>query len=96
MLLLQWIDPILLGVKKADLKVDYWRSACEDIEKMEAARTPRQKLDQLMHGVNLLMQGLMKFSQRSEQPGADDITPIFNYVIIMSAPKMIYSNLKYF
>jgi len=96
MRLIQWIDPVLLGVKSSDLKVDYWKSACEDIHKMESARTPRQKLDNLMHCVNLISQGLMKFSNRKDPPGADDLTPIFNYIIIMSAPRMIYSNLKYF
>ena len=29
MLLLQWIDPVCLGVKKEDLQVDYWRTSAE-------------------------------------------------------------------
>jgi hypothetical protein len=36
----------------------------------------------------------MKFSTRKEQPGADDLLPIFLYVIIKAAPSMIYSNMK--
>lgn len=28
MLLLQWLDPTTLGIKKEDLKVDYWKTAC--------------------------------------------------------------------
>lgn len=94
-LLLQWIDPVTFGIREEDLRIDYWRSACEDIERMEAARTPAEKLEHLVHCLNVIMQGMMKFSQRSEPPGADDLTPLFNYVMIMSAPKMIYSNLEY-
>jgi len=94
MQLLQWIDPVSFGIKESDMKTDYWKSACEDIHRMEAAKTPAEKLDHLVNCINVIMQGMIKFSQRSEPPGADDITPVFNYIMIMSAPKMIYSNLK--
>ena len=94
MLMLQWIDPIVFGIKPADIKVDYWKSAREFIYKMDSSRTPEEKLNCITNCMNVIMQGIIKFSQRSEPPGADDLIPTFNYVLIMSAPKMIYSNIK--
>ncbi len=62
---------------------------------METAQTPQQKLEYLKLCVNIISQGLMKFSTRKDAPGADDILPVFTYVLIMSSPKMLHSNLKY-
>ena len=62
---------------------------------MDRARTPHQKLAYLRLSVNIISQGLMKFSDRKDAAGADDMLPMFLYVIIMAAPQFIYSNLKY-
>lgn len=94
MLLLRWVDPTALKIRKTDLKTDYWTSACECIGRMEEAKTPKEKLQQVCNCSNLLANGMMKFSKRSEPPGADDLVPFLNYILILAAPKQIYTNLK--
>jgi hypothetical protein len=93
-LLLNWIHPTKLGIKKENLGIDYWTSASEYMKRMEEMKTPKGKVEQVIECYNLLKKGIMKFSRRSESPGADDLVPFLTYILILSAPERMYSNIK--
>ncbi len=62
--------------------------------KIDSARTPQQKLEFMRQCTNIIRQGLAKFAVQEDPSGEAEMMPMFLYVLIMAAPRMIHSNLK--
>ncbi len=89
---LSWITPENLDIKK--IFVNELKSAENLISQMDSKKTCYEKLNLISEVYNTI-NNTIKFStgKRNEDAGADDLAPIFQYIIIKSKPKKFYSNI---
>ena len=88
-----WITPDHLDIKK--LYINQLNNAIIWIKKMDDAKSIRDKLFCISNAYNT-MNNTIKFSSgKNENAGQDELTPIFQYIIIKAQPQRIFSNINY-
>ena len=92
-LCLDWIDPEQLEIKKAYVNQLGFAELC--IKKMTEAKSVFDKLD-CIKDAHTNMNNTIKFSSgKNDDAGQDELTPIFQYLVIKAQPKRIYSDINY-
>ena len=90
---LGWITPNMLDIKKISTKHLEFSKKC--IEKLEEGNSVNDKLNAI-RDAHASLNNVFKFSNGKESDaGQDEITPIFQYIIIKAQPERIYSNMNY-
>jgi hypothetical protein len=90
---LDWIKPEHLEFKK--LYANQLKFAEKSIKKMEKARSVYDKLDCIQNAY-VTMNNTIKFiSGKYEDAGQDELTPLFQYVLIRAQPKCMNTNINY-
>jgi hypothetical protein len=90
---LSWITPDLLDIKNISINQLGYSIKC--IEKMDDMRSVNDKLN-CIREAHAALNNVIKFSNGSDaNAGQDEITPIFQYIIIKAQPKKIYTNMSY-
>ena len=90
---LGWITPNMLDIKKISVKQLDHTQKC--IEQLEEGNSVNDKLNSIREA-HASLNNAIKFSNGDESnAGQDEITPIFQYIIIKAHPERIYSNMNY-
>ena len=90
---LNWITPEHLDIKK--VYINQLTNAILWIKKIDERKSIRDKLYCISCAHNII-NNLIKFSSgKNEEAGQDELTPIFQYIIIKAQPPRIYSNINY-
>ena len=90
---LDWIKPEQLDIKK--VYVNQLGYAELSIKKMTEAKSVFDKLDCIKEA-HTNMNNTIKFSSgKNVDAGQDELTPIFQYIIIKAQPKRIFSDINY-
>ena len=90
---LEWIIPEHLEIKK--LYLNQLKFAEKYIKKMDKAYSVYDKLD-CINNAYVTMNNTVKFiSGKNEDAGQDELTPLFQYILIKSQPKFFFTNLNY-
>ncbi|XP_067940772.1 GTPase-activating protein and VPS9 domain-containing protein 1-like [Watersipora subatra] len=71
-----------------------WSSAQAHLKKINAFKTPGDKVQCISQCVNTIM-GLLRMAHTKSVPGADDFLPVFIYVLIMANPPNLLSSIQY-
>ena len=91
--ILEWIEPEHLEIKK--LYVNQIKFAEKFIEKLDLAHSVYDKLD-CINMAYVTMNNTIKFiSGKNEEAGQDELTPLFQYILIKSQPKHLITNINY-
>ena len=92
-LCLDWIDPEQLEIKKVYVNQLGYAELC--IKKMTEAKSVFDKLD-CIRDAHTNMNNTIKFSSgKNDDAGQDELTPIFQYLVIKAQPKRIHSDINY-
>ena len=68
--------------------------AIDYVNKLDQEKTPYDKL-KCIASAHKIINNCIKFcSGKDENAGADELSPIFQYIIIKAKPKRIFSNIK--
>ena len=90
---LYWITPEHLDIKK--IYINQLSNAVIWIKKIDQAKSIRDKLYCISNAYNT-MNNTIKFSSgKNDNAGQDELTPIFQYIIIKAQPQRIFSNINY-
>lgn len=90
---LDWILPEHLEIKK--LYVNQLKFAEKYIKKINEAKSVFDKID-CINSAYVTMNNTVKFiSGKNEDAGQDELTPLFQYVLIKSRPERLFSNINY-
>ena len=90
---LEWIKPENLDIKK--LYVNQLKFAEKYLKSIDKARSVFDKLDCLQNAY-VIMNNTVKFiSGKNENAGQDELTPLFQYILIKSQPKKLCTNINY-
>ena len=90
---LEWIKPEHLEIKK--LYVNQLKFAEKYIQKMDKSRTIYDKLD-CINNAYVTMNNTVKFiSGKNEDAGQDELTPLFQYILIKAHPQRLFTNVNY-
>ena len=90
---LSWVNPEHLDIKKVYMK--QLNNAILCIKKIDEKKSIRDKLFCISSAYNI-MNNTIKFSSgKNEDAGQDELTPIFQYIIIKSQLPRIFSNINY-
>ena len=90
---LYWILPEHLDIKK--VYINQLSNAELWIKKIDESKSIRDKL-LCIGGAYNTMNNTIKFSSgKNENAGQDELTPIFQYIIIKAQPKRIFSNINF-
>ena len=90
---LGWIQPENLDIKK--LYVNQLKSAEKYISKMNESKSVFDKLECIQNAF-VIMNNTIKFiSGKNENAGQDELTPLFQYIIIKSQPERLHTNINY-
>ena len=91
--ILEWIQPENLDIKK--LYVNQLKFAEKYINKMNEAKSVYDKLECIQNAY-VIMNNTVKFiSGKNENAGQDELTPLFQYVLIKSQPERLSTNINY-
>jgi hypothetical protein len=89
---LSWVDPYLI-IEKDYIFDNLLPDILNEFEQIHIAKTPYQKLNCLNNIIAYIV-NLIKFNDGiDKEVGAEDITPVLNYVSIKAHPFRIYSDL---
>ena len=92
-LCLDWIQPEQLEIKKVYINQLGYAELC--IKKITEAKSVFDKLD-CIKDAHTNMNNTIKFSSgKNDDAGQDELTPIFQYIVIRAQPKRIYSDINY-
>jgi len=92
-LCLDWIKPEQLEIKK--VYINQLGYAELSIKKMTEAKSVFDKLDCIKEA-HTNMNNTIKFSSgKNDDAGQDELTPIFQYIVIKAQPKRIHSDINY-
>jgi hypothetical protein len=91
--LLDWVTPENFNIKK--LYANQLGSAISHIKKMDEAKSVVEKTNCIKHAQDNITNMLNFSTGKNKKAGADDITPIFQYIIIKAHPKRLISNNNY-
>ena len=90
---LDWIKPEHLEIKK--LYVNQLKFAEKFIKKMDEEKSVFDKIE-CINSAYVIINNTVKFiSGKNEDAGQDELTPLFQYVLIKSQPDKIYTNIFY-
>ena len=90
---LSWVTPEQLDIKK--IYINQLSNAVAWIKKIDVAKSILDKLFCIDSAYNT-MNNTIKFSSGENKPaGQDELTPIFQYIIIKAQPKRMFSNINY-
>ena len=90
---LEWILPEHLEIKK--LYVNQLKFAEKYIKKINEAKSVFDKID-CINSAYVTMNNTVKFiSGKNEDAGQDELTPLFQFVLIKSQPERLFSNINY-
>ena len=90
---LKWVTPEQLEMKKIPIKQIEFAKNC--IKKMDDAKSVTDKLN-CIRDAHASLNNAIKYSYgKNSEAGQDDLTPIFQYIIIQAQPKRIYLNIYY-
>ena len=90
---LDWIKPEHLEIKK--LYVNQLKFAEKYIQKLDEAKSVYDKID-CINNAYVTMNNTVKFiSGKNEDAGTDELTPLFQYILIKSHPEKLVSNINY-
>ena len=90
---LEWIQPEHLEIKK--LYVNQLKFAEKYIKQIDKEKSVFDKLE-CIHNAYVTMNNTVKFiSGKNEDAGQDELTPLFQYILIKSQPEKIYTNIFY-
>ena len=90
---LSWITPENLDIKK--IFVNELKSAQILIREMNEKRTCYEKLNCISEIYNTINNTIKFSTGTNEDAGADDLAPIFQYIIIKSKPERFFSNINF-
>jgi hypothetical protein len=88
--------PSDLEIKKTYLNENLWGLAINCVNKMDEEKSPYEKLKCVSSAHKIINNCIQFCSGKDEHAGADDLSPIFQYIILKAKPKRIFSNIKYF
>ena len=92
-LCLDWVQPEQLEIKKLYINQLGYAELC--IKKMAEAKSVFDKLD-CIKDAHTNMNNTIKFSSgKNDDAGQDELTPIFQYIVIRAQPKRIHSDINY-
>ena len=92
-LYLDWVKPEQLEIKQVYINQLGYAELC--IKKMTEAKSVFDKLD-CIKDAHTNMNNIIKFSSgKNDDAGQDELTPIFQYIVIQAQPKRIYSDINY-
>ena len=90
---LEWIKPEHLEIKK--LYVNQLKFAEKYIKKLDMAHSVYDKLE-CIYNAYVTMNNTVKFiSGKNEDAGQDELTPLFQYILIKSHPQNLITNINY-
>jgi hypothetical protein len=90
---LEWIKPENLEIKK--LYVNQLKFAEKYIKRLDKAYSVYDKLD-CINNAYVTMNNTIKFiSGKNEDAGQDELTPLFQYILIKSHPEYLVTNINY-
>ncbi len=92
--MLSWITPTDLEIDKAYLNENLMILAINCVNKMDEEKTPYDKLKCIASAHKIINNAIKFCSGKDENAGADDLSPIFQYIILKAKPKRIFSNIK--
>ena len=88
-----WVTPNMLEIKCISIEQLYFTQKC--IERLDEAISVNDKLN-CIREAHASLNNVIKFSFGNDSDaGQDEITPIFQYIIIKAQPHRIYSNIYY-
>ena len=88
-----WVTPNMLEIKCISIEQLYFTQKC--IERLDEAISVNDKLN-CIREAHASLNNVIKFSfGKDSDAGQDEITPIFQYIIIKAQPHRIYSNIYY-
>jgi len=91
--LLDWITPENLEIKNIYEK--QLEPALISLKKMDTAPSVFAKINCLIEAYNNINNNFKFSSGNNKEAGADELTPIFQYIVIKSHPKRVFSNINY-
>ena len=90
---LDWIQPEHLDIKK--LYVNQLKFAEKSMKRIDEEKSVFDKLE-CIHNAYIAMNNTVKFiSGKNEDAGQDELTPLFQYVLIKSRPAFLFTNIFY-
>ena len=90
---LDWIQPEHLDIKK--LYVNQLKFAEKSMKRIDEEKSVIDKLE-CIHNAYIAMNNTVKFiSGKNEDAGQDELTPLFQYVLIKSRPSFLFTNIFY-
>ena len=90
---LEWIKPEHLEIKK--LYVNQLKFAEKYIKRMDKAYSAFDKIN-CINNAYVTMNNTVKFiSGKNEEAGQDELTPLFQYILIKAQPKFLFTNINY-
>ena len=90
---LSWIKPEMLEIKK--IYINELKFAEECISKIDEGKTVYDKLKSIADAHNAINTTIKFSTGKNTDAGADDLSPIFQYIIIKAKPKRFFSNIYY-
>ena len=90
---LNWVTPEQLEIKKVYFNQLGFAISC--IRKMDEARSVFDKLNLIINAHNSINNTIKFSSGKDDDSGQDEMTPIFQYIILKAHPKRMYSNINY-
>ncbi len=91
---LSWIKPDNLDIDPRYVNEDLWQSAMESLRKMDFEKSPYDKLKCVLIAHRILCNSISFSSGKEKSAGADEIFPIFIYIMIKSQPRRLISNIQ--
>lgn len=90
---LSWIKPIHLEIKKIyESELKY---AQECIRQIDDGKSPYAKLECIANAHNTINNTIKFSSGKDSEAGAEELSPIFQYITIKAHPKRFISNINY-
>ena len=90
---LEWVTPEQLEIKKVYFNQLGFAISC--IRKIDEAKSVLDKLN-LIINAHTSINNTIKFSSgKDDDSGQDEMTPIFQYIILKAQPKRMISNINY-
>lgn len=93
--LISWITPEHLEIKKIFLNEKLWELAITSINKMDNVRTPQDKINSIANAYGFINRSIKFCSGKDSDSGAEELTPIFQFILIKAQPRRLYSNINY-
>ena len=90
---LDWVTPEMLDIKKEYINQLSLGELC--IKKLDVAKSVRDKINCISDAFSNMNDNVKFSSGKNVDAGQDELTPLFQYIMIRAQPKRIFSNLNY-